>query len=234
MYLLAIVMLIIGTLSLYAQVLTVEAARIASRQTFMAQAMMTWHQAAVSMASAIITTGTYTAPCSLTYTLPLGSTISQCLPPLGVPQGTVTDGSTPPIANIISSSPNVSVHLPTGYNTNNQFYSVLYRDAATSSPYVITFVRPPNPATDPGYQAPGYIMMPNGHMTSVTLADLLHQFEVSGIASYMFGTISNNGQTLNTIGYLRNTFTVFYTIPAGVIGAQNDGAIAIASSAIGS
>ncbi len=59
MYLLAFVTLIISLLGMYTQVLAIEVARVASQQTSIAGAMLTWHKAAVSMAAKIVDTNQY-------------------------------------------------------------------------------------------------------------------------------------------------------------------------------
>jgi len=251
MYLLAIVTLIIGMLSIYAQVLSVQAARIAANQTGLAVTMETWHSAAVSMAANIIDNppaGGITYPCSLTITPPNG--IAPCVPPNGTGDtyGTVTIGSpTYALNNICKANcstvpQNEPVHLPADYNkAMYQFYSVLYSDPSGGQPYVVTFVQAPViSASNP---APGFISLPpTGHMTSLSTADLLRQLQVSGFPDFAYGTITTSvvngipcsGSTcsvLVTPSSQRGSTTVQFTIPLSA--GLNNGAIAIASSPAG-
>jgi hypothetical protein len=59
MYLLVFVTLIISLLGLYTQVLAVEVSRVASQQSAIAGAMISWHNAAMSMAGSIVKTDQY-------------------------------------------------------------------------------------------------------------------------------------------------------------------------------
>ena len=227
MYLLAIVTLIVGILSIYAQVLSLQAARIAANQTGFAQTMMEWHGAAVSMASKIISTNQYAGPCSLTF----NSALTPCNAPTGSgsANGTVTDGGNN--LNYIASGE--LVHLPTGYNAvSYQFYSVLYEDATTSQPYVVTYVGLPTASYGAG--GGGFIKLASGYTTSVSLGDLMHQFQVADIPTYLYGTVNASG-VLQTIAYLHNAagngVSAVYTIPAAA-GVPN-GVFAVASSPIG-
>jgi hypothetical protein len=59
MYLIVFVTLVIAILGTYTQVLSVQTARIISSQTNIAQTMIAWHTAAISMAESILDTQTY-------------------------------------------------------------------------------------------------------------------------------------------------------------------------------
>lgn len=239
MYLLVFVTFIIGLLSIYGQILSVQAARLAAAQTSLASAMSIWHSAAVSMAASILDTNPpgLVIPCSLTYTTP-PSLATRCAAPTGSGSttGTVTDA-----ANTLNQIYNVkksaaeSVHLPADYNAAQyQFYSILYRDA-NNLPFVISFVPPSTLSTT--NPAPGFVFLPpNGRMTSFTLNDLKRQLKVSGFQPYNYGTIQNTG--LGTASTLLSAspmpsgtttpLTVQYSIPASVPLAN--GAIAVISS----
>jgi hypothetical protein len=126
MFLLVFATLITGLIGIYAEVMSLQAARMAANQNGIAQAMLTWHAAAVSMAVSIIKTNPAAYPgapgtgpgavgCSLTYTSPSAS-ITTCPSPQfmsnqmggvsvsgpSAPTGTVTDGSPSPILNLIN------------------------------------------------------------------------------------------------------------------------------------
>ncbi len=230
MYLLVIVTLVIGLLSIYGQVLSLQAARLAALQTGFAKTMILWHEGALSMASKVVTSSP-TYPCSLTYTLPNGASYLQCVKPTNTPAaqttGTVTDSSNG--LNYLNATE--KVHLPDSYATaSNQFYSVLYTDASSSA-YVLTYVtQPVTSATNP---APGYIsLQPNNRLTSVTMTDLQRQLKNSGLPNYAYGTVKLTGgvYTLVTFGSLHGSGGTIYTIPSTVGSVMGPGAIAIIAS----
>ena len=224
MYLLVITTLIIGLIGIYAQVLSVQAARIAAGQNGLAITMMTWHAAAVSMAASLVDGGQFpaaSAPCSLSISYALGF----CPSPAGTgdANGTVTGaGPTYTFNKIANYKTGViePVHLPVGYNASlYQFNSVLYSDPTSSQPYVITFVPQPVPsATNP---APGYLVL-NGTMTSFSMIDLSHQLQVSGLPTASYGTVQ---------GGFVNTSDFQFKLPLGT--GIGDGAVAIVSSPAG-
>jgi hypothetical protein len=243
MYLLVIVTLVIGMLSVYAQVLSLQAARLAAAQTGLARTMVDWHYAAVSMGAKIVDTqGLFpvgAAACSLTYGPPtaLPNGVALCPVPAGAAgqgttSGTVTDAANNP--NFITASE--QVHLPPGYNKGRyQFYSVLYRDTNSNQPYVVTFVNKPQiSAANP---APGLISLPTvtggSAQTSYTVGDLVHQLNVAGLPRYLYGTVDTaiiNGTPVTAL-----VTPVFqYTMPlVGGSYVPANGAVGIVTSVAG-
>ena len=224
MYLLVITTLVIGLIGIYAQVLSVQAARFAASQNGLAVAMMTWHAAAVSMAASIVDGGQFPAasvPCSLTITYPLAF----CPSPTGSGDafGTVTGAGpayTPNKIMNFNTGAYEPVHLPGGYNASlYQFNSVLYLEPASNQPYVITFV--PQPIPSAANPAPGYLLL-NGTMTSFSISDLSHQLQVSGLPTASYGTVE--GGSVNTSDFQ-------FALPAGT--GIVDGAVAIVTSPAG-
>lgn len=236
MYLLVVVTLVIGMLSIYAQVLGTQAARIAAKQTGLAANMSIWHGAAVSMAKAIISTapGGLTYPCSLSYASS-NTGVARCVAPTGAgstgtagsPTGTVTDNAGTPLRSFITGSTE-RVHLPSDYATAQyQFYSVLYRDPGNNQPVVVTFVKPAVLSTS--NPAPGYISLPtvgaSTRQTSFTSTDLLRQFKVFGISNISYGTVIS--------GEMITASTDFqYAMPPNVAGLPvvADGSVGIVTS----
>jgi hypothetical protein len=220
MYLLAIVTLVIGLLGVYAQVLSLQAARFAASQNGLALTMMMWHDAAVSMGASIVDTGQFppgSAPCSLTWydtaapMLPWATIPDLCLSPIDLALGgSVNVSGKGTVTGMLFGASNIyntklkpapggvePVHLPPGYNTSvYQFYSVLYRDAS-DQPFIVTFVQPPViKASNP---APGLLALPpTGHLIGLGMSDLLHQLHVSGLPSFAYGTVTN-GATTSTL-----------------------------------
>lgn len=251
MYLLVIVTVVIGILGLYAQILSLQAARIAESRFGLAAAMSTWHSAAVSMGGSIVDTGQFppgSVACSLTYDIPPppfgGSTMSWCPAPTGTGDayGTVTSSNVPgalpscPFNYIYNkkAGDKECVHLPADFQiAQYQFYSVLYLDA-NGQAYVVTFVPSPTPSsTNP---APGFLSLPPnlGTYTSFTMSDLIHQLQVSGLAPYSFGPVASTAttSTLMSGGLMTGSFQ--YSMPLfGGKPVLNNGAVAIVSATAG-
>jgi hypothetical protein len=186
MYLLVIVMLIIGMLGIYAQVLVVQAQQYFAQQNGFAAAMIAWHNAAVSMAASTYDTnllyGTSalnkqkvadSMPCSLTY-LASNPNALNCPPPL------YTDGTNNLGGNVVGygvvTHPNgwynyifnpktkiigEYVHIKTSLlafpKSPYQFYSVLAFNT-NNEPFAITYVSPP--AISAANPPPGFIVLP--------------------------------------------------------------------------
>jgi hypothetical protein len=136
MYLLVVVALFIAILGTYSQLFSLQAGRIAANQTGMAQDMLAWHAAAVSMAESVLdtqTNGMYTTVvqstgCSLSNDIIPGVAwnFTWCPPPVNPaqsmalqPTGTLTGAlSGPPpytinrIYNARASKQTECVHLP--------------------------------------------------------------------------------------------------------------------------
>jgi hypothetical protein len=243
MNLLVFAILIIGLIGIYAQALSLQAARLAAQQSGLATTMLTWHAAAVSMAASIIDTNPpgLVLPCSLAIMPPPPPSfgLPSCAAPTGDANGTVTNAGYAP-SQIFNTRTGQSepVHLPANYDASKyQFYSVLYRDPNTNNqPYVVTFVSPPvislqNPA-------PGLIVLPPvGIMTGFGLGDLTHQLQVSGVPGYSYGTVNNIGgvSTLVTGGTKYTVGTAYvpgfqYTLPSNIF---TNGEVAVISSPAG-
>ncbi|HEU0117112.1 MAG TPA: hypothetical protein VFR09_00640 [Alphaproteobacteria bacterium] len=241
MNLLVIVTLLISIIGLYVQVLGLQAARLYSHQTGVAQAMATWHAGAVSMAASIVRTGVAypAAGCSLTYTVIPGAPggFAVCPAPTGLTQGTVTnDSATVGIPNLVlnkSTSNKECVHVPATCTastppncttcsaifdtTNHQFYSLLYK--SNNQDYVITVVPAASvSATNPN----GYISMARGNQIALTTSDLLQQLKHSTIPNSSFGTVSST--------YVLTTPLITITLPSFT---NANGAVAMISSADG-
>lgn len=205
MYLLVFVMLVIGLIGLYGQILSLQAARITAGMTGLANSMITWHTAAVSMGAKVAQTAGITVPCSLTYSLPsvaasqlASGSVGKCNAPTGSGDsfGTVTQTSAGGGLNTLGTNGGASngpVHLPADYNFNNQFYSILYQ-AANGQYYVITFVPPP--VISVSNPAPGFISLPpNNNLLSFSLTDLQHQLSLTSLPDYSYGEIKTAGLT---------------------------------------
>jgi hypothetical protein len=250
MYLLVVVTLVIGLLSIYAQVLSLQAARIAEGQTGLANTMLMWHAAAVSMGASIVDSGLFpdgTTPCSLTY----GTALAACTPPTSTINGTVTGGPTGYSPSSICTSNcgpaavgapvTEPVHLPPNYATAlYQFYSVLYRDTSgatpSNQPFVVTYVAPPVlSASNP---APGYLSLPPTYnLISLTSNDLLRQFSVLGVPDYAWGKAKSGvgSSVLVTRNYMSFGSKSFqYNLPLnGTSAILDTGAVAIVSTTAG-
>lgn len=246
MFLLTFTMLIIAVLGVYAQVLGLQTSRLYAQQSAVAQTMLVWHGAAVSMARSVLTTnaagyaaiaGGPTSGCSLTATRPPGvvATYPFCPPPIfaGAPvNGTVTDGT--PALNRITATQ--CANLPTQgagcvpvYDiVNYQFYSVLYQDAASSTNFVITFVEAP--VIGAANPAPGLLTLaaaggnPGGTRIGLTSGDLFRQLRNTSAPSFTYGTVNAAGTQLGAGG------GITYTLPASIANATSR-AIAVISSA---
>lgn len=239
MYLLVVVTLVIGLLSIYAQVLSLQAARYAASLTGMANTMVIWHGAAVSMGADILKhpPGGLSLPCNLTNVSAYG--LTPCAAPTNSPSssGTVTDSSN----NLNYISATEKVHLPLDYKAATyQFYSVLYRDTANNQPYVVTFACAPGVGTcTPGAlynPAPGYLSLASSpsSLTSLTPGDLLHQFTVLGIPDYSFGTAKGTTTSVLMTQNYASIGTIRYNLPMnGASAVLPAGAIAVVSSPSG-
>lgn len=221
MYMLVFVTLVLGLVSIYAQVITVQTQRLAARQVGLASTMQQWHTAAMSMANSIYYQNGAAGPntpasaggCSL-------SNASQGLSACAAPApaiaydiaGTVTNGSgTPNIIYDHTTQTLQCVQLPSictipsgnnclacskaGYDaTDYQFYSVYVQDTVANQSYVVTYVPPPTiSASNP---APGYLTLAGGFQTSLTQADLMQQFVNAHIPNYTYGIVKGNVLTV--------------------------------------
>ena len=223
MYLLVFVTLVIGLVGIYAQVLSLQAARIASSINALGTNMVEWHLAAISMGGSILQTNLpasipVTVPCSLTFTAPAG--VTACIPPVGSgdASGTVTVGATSGLNNIVIGNPpiTVPVHLPADYKIAQvQFYSILYKDASSNQYYVVTYVPPAHiSANNP---APGFLSLPtSSNYISYTSSDLQHQLSISHIPDYAYGTAASNGTNEFLVSPAYEKGEVYATSTGGV------------------
>lgn len=110
MYLLVFVTLVVSLMSLYTQVMAIDIGRIAAQQKNLAQEMMEWHTAAVSMAASIVETNSGgptglgasynaasvspTAGCSLSPKVPATGITTFCPGPINPSTHTAINGGT--------------------------------------------------------------------------------------------------------------------------------------------
>ncbi|MDP9128270.1 MAG: hypothetical protein M3N08_08445 [Pseudomonadota bacterium] len=220
MYLLVFVTLVIALTGVYAQVLSLQAARLFSHQTTVARALLNWHATAVAQAKTAVnpTPLPGAAGCDLTVNGPVGTLCSG-------PTGSVTVNGTPTLPNCSGTLTNVCWNsLPPGYQqAPYTFYSVYYQPSPGQS-YIITFVPPPAAsATNP---PPGFITLPGTGAGAVaqigaTMSDLFLQIRNSGFATTSYGTITSvagvNYLVTSTISNGATATFLQYPIPTGNI-----------------
>jgi hypothetical protein len=224
MYLLVFVTLVISLIGLYAQVLTLQSARLAQGQTVVAQAMLRWHSTAISEARYTQITPTPGATgCDLTSPGILGavchgargSSNVSITPPAGWAGFTCSNPLTPPCYT----------QLPAGYATNTYtFYSIYYIPAGGTQSYVITFIPKPAAAN------PGFITLPGigGNPISITMGDLANQLRNSGLNPLFYGTVQGGQLRAQSIQKAAGGpfIPLNYTTPPAV----TNGSIAIISA----
>jgi hypothetical protein len=212
MYMIVFVTAVVAVVGVYSQLFMLQALRLYSMQTGIAQTMMTWHAAAVGQATNLISPSSFsTAPCVIgtspwTYIGGGGLLASQC-------QNTVLGGvylqGLPASATdaCVNNNPRpCTTYLPQGYQTGTyEFYSIVYQDTSAGSAqnYVLTFVPPPVQTNLP-YSSLGLLCLPgivSGNNSclpqfqqtqlSVTLTDLYAQLRAKySVGNY--GTIQCN------------------------------------------
>ncbi len=163
--------------------------------------------------------------------------------------GTVTDGSSPPVlrmtyfmvsgattyiscVDLPSTTCTAPTTLPadcttctTTYDTTHyQFYSILYKDSATTGNYVITFIPAATiSATNP---PPGLIstVVGSGYLP-FTVGDVLRQLKSHPPSAYNFGNITDDGTTSKL-----TTSMGIFTLPSSFENLNLNGGIAIISA----
>ncbi len=223
MYLLVFTTLVISLIGLYAQTLTVQAARFAAGQTTVAQAMLAWHATALAEAKygtyVSFPLGPYTpvpSGCSLVnsfFTVDGGSncpgnsavtiSIASVLPtnPTGGGAVNLPDcASTLPNTN----APPCFTALPPGYKGGNggstqpyTFYSMYYQPVGSTQNYVITFVPPPNPAQVGG--TPALINLPGTVNSS-----FVPQAKMGITMSDLYNQLRNSDTPTMSYGIVKN------------------------------
>jgi len=225
MYLLTFTLLVIGVLGIYTQVLAVEASRFFQSQVGVLNAMVEWHEAAVSLASNTMNPATAKvggidlAGCGLTAGLLTPCKKGVTITTLGAPTVAVTAGA-PGYATRSYSTPTAAIYpsLPTGYSGKNyQWKSIAFQN--TSGYYVITYVDPA--------AAGAFVTTATGTSLGITEAELFQQARNLNIPLYSYGGISGGVLTvppiLTTGGPATN---ISYPVPASVL----DGSFGIISS----
>jgi hypothetical protein len=202
-------------------VLAIEISRVAAAQTGLAQQMMSWHTAAVSMAASIIDTNpaNYTLVqsngCKLTndYFTTNGSTAYTSCPPPSHAGLTLINGlilNNAPSLNGVpnkifnkATSLNECVHLQ-GAACSNADVSGCTSSCATSydaKDYEFYSVLFKNGGTNyvvtfaPTTGTGGTIKLGNGNSLSLTGSDLLRQLRNLGVSPYTYGTVTGTGST---------------------------------------
>ena len=190
MFLIAFVTVVISIIGLYAQIISLQTARIYNSQVGLMQTMSVWHSAAVTFARAkanlgVIPTNAFT---------PITSFCNMTSPALASPCGFGT----------LSVPPNSTTYLPQGYAIGTfTFYSLAYQIAGVN--YVVTFV------PDPGGN--NYLMLPEvttGTAVGYTMAGLSRQFARAANPNIMYGVVNASG-TLTVLSKGGATFS--YAVP---------------------
>jgi hypothetical protein len=240
MYLLVFVTLVISLIGIYAQVISVQAARLASNQTAVIQQMLRWHSTAISqtryaaispipgVAGCDLTTGGLAGiPCDspargqvwISETVPPAWTAFECAGTLAPPCWTA---------------------LPPGYQADPYtFYSIFYQPT-TAQNYVITFIPPP--VTNANNPPPGFISLPESgaagaQQVGATMGDIVEQVRNVSLPAVSYGTIAHVGGTCGTYCLVTPSFytgtgstTFQYPLPTALDNAAYNGTFAIISS----
>jgi len=220
MYLLVFVTIVISLIGVYAQILTVQTARLASGQATIAQAMLTWHATAIAEARyGVYANGPYIPDafgCSLTVNFtPVND--SNCQgnngPIHSIPIVTRTNqfASLPDCTTTAPvNTPPCWTGLPPGYRggfggaANPYTFFSMYYSPAAGQRYVITFV--PAPALSATNPAPGLVKLPGDlpgnvskfasqQVIGITMAELLKQLHNAHMPPFAYGVIQNKKLT---------------------------------------
>jgi|SRR5215469_804104 len=223
MYLLVFVTLAVSLVSVYAEVLAAQTSRLYAAQTGLAQQMVAWHTAAVSMAASIIDTNSvgYAAfantGCSLSFRYSYGNGYSHCPSPLlgGVAVnvnlgtglgGVIMNPSLPLTQYIVPKGANTTqcVHLPntscataTGGGCGTNACTTTFK-AAT---YEFNSILFKNNGVDyvVTFAAPATgttnLQLAGGNQISLSANDMLRQLNKLHISNYTYGLV--NGATTN-------------------------------------
>lgn len=229
MYLLTFAMIMIAMLGLYTQVYAVQVARMFANETSIADNIVAWHEAAASLANNVINTTTNPltiAGCSLSFSLVAPAYCIKGAASGGLPSVTVTGNG-----NYANPAGYIFPQLPGTFNSvTYQWKSIAYQPTPNTF-YVITFVPPPLiSATNP---PPGYISTATAppHQLTITMGDLMHQLQASGLPLYSFGYVSGGKLiTASTLPPGAPTFGAAITYPVPPVAEVPNNSIAIISS----
>jgi hypothetical protein len=204
MYLLVFTILVMGLLNIYTQVMAIQVGRIYQSQTGIGQAMIAWHEAALSIAGNIVEPKMGSAGCSLTAAVVMAA----CPVGLGVvtaaPSATVTAGNPGYAVNSFVTGGVTYPSWPVGYTSNTyQWKSVAYQTG--SYYYVITYADPP--------ATPGGFVSTASASLGVTQGDLFQEVKNTGIPNNDYGYVSSAGGTLNTSATLPGVGPISYPVP---------------------
>ncbi len=231
MYLVTFLILILSIIGVYAQTLSVQAARIYANQAGFAHTVLAWHYSAAEQARfAGINNGNTNTGCSLTSSLITPAICTSSV--AGNPDITV-DGTQPGALTACSTTPTAPcwTGLPPGYNKSPYTFNSVYYTVQQGQTYVVTYVlKPTISATNP---APGFITLPDAGGTQIgfTIDELAKQLKHTNLPVYSYGTVK--GGVLQTAA-IANTGTLANiqpTLPKDAFGNSliPDGAVAIVS-----
>jgi len=189
MYIFVFVFMLMGVLGLYTQVYTLQAAKMFSRQTAIAQTMLLYHNTSYAFARA---NNTGVATLSSTYCYQTyGVSVSKCA------WGTLQIGAG-------------QTNLPVGFNAATYaFPSVVYEMGGVR--YLLTYVSPPtaNAVND----------MPNTPPIGFSVAHLFQQMKNTGVSPLLYGRISANVFTTNMIAQNPSsaaTYSITYPVLSSI------------------
>jgi hypothetical protein len=225
MYLLVFAFLIIGLLGVYTQVFAIAVARMAANQTALAESMITWHEAAASLAGNVMNPASQPSPfqtkgCSLSPSFQIAGASGHfyCQVGAGITSTTtdVTVTGNGTYSNVTTTFP----QLAPAYNSATyEWKSVAFQ---SNGYYVITFADPAIiSASNP---PPGFISTASAQLR-ITGSDLLQQLRRSAIPTSAYGYVT--GSTLVTAATLPSGVQITYTNLPNTI---TDGAVAIISA----
>ncbi|MDX2027632.1 MAG: hypothetical protein SFW62_03235 [Alphaproteobacteria bacterium] len=245
MYLLVFITLVISLIGVYTQALAVQTSRLFSKQTAVAETMLTWHGIALTMAQ-------YARTNPVAMTTSTGCSMTEGF--AGVPYCQASNGATqsPVYVNPNGNSSPSNLYrvawggtattwncinrnwakpcwfdMPPSYNyTGYRFHSVLYNVGSPASVYLITWATTGTiTAANP---SPGYVQLASGNQLGLTVGELLRQIQNTGRRSYGYGkVITVSGQRFLMTSFVPdNSATVLqYPVPLVV----PDGAVAVLS-----
>jgi hypothetical protein len=221
MFLIVFITLMVSVIGLYAQILSLQTAKIDAAQSAMAQTMITWHAAAVDYVHANITTFTALAPalplaCQLTSTSLL-YTMSACVP--GYTLATVTPAVLPSVYNAA-----FFPFLTAVFNSNSTIYVVTYITApSAASGGVAGNLQLP---ADPNLSLSATPSVTVGY----TINDVMRQFANISANYLAYGTVTTAG-TLTIGGRSNGAVAAGITFPVPPASIMPVGAVAIISAA---
>jgi len=242
MYLLVFVTRAVSLISVYAEVLAAQTSRLYAAQTGLAQQMVAWHTAALSMAASIIDTNPtgYAAfastGCTLSYNYSYGNGYSRCPSPLlaGSPVN-VNLGSTlggvimkPALSTtqfIVPKGGNITqcVHLPntscvtaTGGGCGTNPCTTTFKAATYEFNSILFKVNGVDYVVTFAAPATGTtnLQLAGGNQISLSANDMLRQLNNLHISNYTYGPV--NGTTINAT----TSYTILPTaagVPSGSI-----------------